>query len=895
MQNYPEKAPQHQAALLESLVNNPLHDACRKGDPSRVRRILSQGLIDVNRREKKYGRTPLMVAAYNGHKTAFGILMKNGANTSYVDNNGNNVLQWACMGGHVAIVRYVLKRYSIAINCRAHYGETPLMNAVYYGHKRVFAFLMSMGANLSLVDKGGDNILHWACMGGHVAMVEYVLSKYRFDVNNRGKSGSTPLMTAATYGHRDVFDFLRCMGANVLQVDDEGNNILHWTCSGGIVGMVKHVIAQHLFDINSKTKTGKTPLMTAVYYGYKAVFDVLVSEGANESQMDGEGDNILHYASLGGQTEMIQYIISQNLVDINSRGRYERTPLMRAAYYGHRKAFEILVKRGGLTQLVDDKDYNILHLASLGGHVEMVMYILSQNMINNSRHRMTSGSQTFGSFSTSLESDVPEARLPDITDANNFMPATSEDELNQLEKLLKTSSKLASCLETSNTDGRGLVTTSVYSDISSASLPAVPDVTTSVDDVELATWKAVLGNIRIHGCLFHLTQAKCRKCQEPGLQVSTGSCVARNCSLGQRCLKSRSGKVVCVKDEKQIHHEESHKRNLDGLVTSVANHLYDACKKGDLGRVKRILCRELVEVDIKDKRYGKTALMVAAQNGDTKMVDFLVSVGANLSEVDNDGDTILHWACRGGHVDMVMHLVSVYSVDVNRKAKRGKVPLMTAAYHGHSKMVDFLVSVGANLSEVDDEGDSIFHWACKGGHVDMVKHLVSEYSVDVNRKSKIREIPLMTAAFFGHPGVFHFLVSEGANVSQIDDDGDNILDHGTIGGHVKMIQYILSNYMVDVNRRGRYGRTPLMRAAQYGHKKVFETLLKKGGLTRLVDNKGRTILHLACLGGHMEIVKCILSQNMVDVNARDHFWNTAAMTAKRNGQLDVYNLLLSWG
>ncbi|XP_067658205.1 uncharacterized protein [Haliotis asinina] len=53
-------------------------------------------------------------------------------------------------------------------------------------------------------------------------------------------------------------------------------------------------------------------------------------------------------------------------------------------------------------------------------------------------------------------------------------------------------------------------------------LPKKPIVKTIILDFELAAWKGVrksLPDIRIRGCLFHMTQTVWRKCQELGLQV----------------------------------------------------------------------------------------------------------------------------------------------------------------------------------------------------------------------------------------------------------------------------------------------------------------------------------------------------------------------------------------
>ncbi|XP_046555235.1 putative ankyrin repeat protein RF_0381 [Haliotis rubra] len=374
-------------SLVDNNGDNVLHSACRGGHVDMVRYVLSQHSVDINSRSKS-GKSPLMTTVYNGHREVVDVLVGMGANVSRVDDDGDNVLHYACRGGHVGMVKHLLSKYSIDINSRGKSGKSPLMSTVYYGHIELFNVLVGMGANVSQVDDDGDNVLHYACRGGHVGMVKHLLSKYSIDINSRGKSGKSPLMSTVYYGHIELFNVLVGMGANVSQVDDDGDNVLHWACRGGHVGMVKHLLLKYSVDINNRGRFGRTPLMTTGYSGSIDLFTYLVSSGANVSDVDDKGDTILHRASVGGHAKMIQHIISQDIVDINSRGRYGRTPLMRAVYYGKREAFDVLVSSGCLTDLVEDQGHTILHLACLGGRVEMVKYILSRNMTNiNARNK----------------------------------------------------------------------------------------------------------------------------------------------------------------------------------------------------------------------------------------------------------------------------------------------------------------------------------------------------------------------------------------------------------------------------------------------------------------------------------------------------------------------------
>ncbi|XP_048250651.1 fibronectin type 3 and ankyrin repeat domains 1 protein-like [Haliotis rufescens] len=132
------------------------------------------------------------------------------------------------------------------------------MAAAEKGHRQVFDLLVTQGADVSLVDGNRNNILHVACLGGHVNMVKYVPSQKVADINSRGQYGRTSLMLTVGAGHRQVFDLLVREGAAVSLVDDNRNNILQLACLGGHEDMVKHVHALNVEDIDDRNKHDNT-------------------------------------------------------------------------------------------------------------------------------------------------------------------------------------------------------------------------------------------------------------------------------------------------------------------------------------------------------------------------------------------------------------------------------------------------------------------------------------------------------------------------------------------------------------------------------------------------------------------------------------------------------------
>ncbi|XP_046544209.1 histone-lysine N-methyltransferase EHMT1-like [Haliotis rubra] len=182
---------------------------------------------------------------------------------------------------------------------------------------------------MSQVDNDGKNMLQWACKGGHVGMEECLLPQYGVEIKNGYRP---PLLQAAWRGHRDVCEFLVCMGANVSQVDDDAYNALHWGCQSGHLDVVKYLLSLCSLDINSRGQGGETPLMKAAFRGHRVVFEFLVRKGANVSQADDDGNNVLHYSSLGGHLEIVKHVIRENMVNLKDRNKDGVTAAMMTTY-----------------------------------------------------------------------------------------------------------------------------------------------------------------------------------------------------------------------------------------------------------------------------------------------------------------------------------------------------------------------------------------------------------------------------------------------------------------------------------------------------------------------------------------------------------------------------------
>ncbi|XP_046567525.1 serine/threonine-protein phosphatase 6 regulatory ankyrin repeat subunit C-like [Haliotis rubra] len=364
-------------SVVDEDNNTILHIACVRNNLKIVKLILSEGNIDINVKGKR-GLTPVMLAARHGCKHVYLELVNNKhCDMRLVGDDGDNLLHLACLKGHLFIAEDLLSRRIFNINCRGNLGRTPLMKAAWTGSKRIFDLIVEKGGQTSLLDDKGMNILHVACAGGKVHIVQHILLKRIVGMNSRRNDGRTPLMVAAEYGHKDVYNLLLRDGGDRSLEDVDGNNILHVACRGGNGSMVQHTCdrnQRHRALIHGTDRKGRTPLMAAAETGHKEAFEVVRRKGGDITIRDCFGNKLIYVACVGGDLPMIMHIASLDVTDGLNDGRM----LILAAESGRKDVFDFLMGEGCDLSLDDDEEDTVFHAACRGGHVDMVEYVLSR-------------------------------------------------------------------------------------------------------------------------------------------------------------------------------------------------------------------------------------------------------------------------------------------------------------------------------------------------------------------------------------------------------------------------------------------------------------------------------------------------------------------------------------
>ncbi|XP_022800163.1 ankyrin-3-like [Stylophora pistillata] len=350
---------------------NMLHSAAQSGDTNVIDLILTN-LPDLESKTAQ-GYTPLMVAAFHGKLDAVKWFLEKGANVTCVDNNRLNALHCAAQGGDTDVIDLILTHLP-DIESKTAEGHTPLMVAAANGKLHAVKWFLEKGANVTCVDKTRWNMLHSAAQSGDTNVIDLILTNLP-DLESKTAQGYTPLMVAAFHGKLDAVKWFLEKGANVTCVDNNRLNALHCAAQGGDTDVID-LILTHLPDIESKTAEGHTPLMVAAANGKLHAVKWFLGKGANVTCVDNSRWNMLHSAAHGGDTDVIDLILT-HLPDIESKTAEGFTPLMVAALQGKLHAVKWFLEKGAIVTCVDNNRWNMLHFAARGGDTDVIDLILT--------------------------------------------------------------------------------------------------------------------------------------------------------------------------------------------------------------------------------------------------------------------------------------------------------------------------------------------------------------------------------------------------------------------------------------------------------------------------------------------------------------------------------------
>ena len=217
--------------------------------------------------------------------------------------------------------------------------------------------------------------------------------------------------------------------------------------------------------------------------------------------------------------------------------------------------------------------------------------------------------------------------------------------------------------------------------------------------------------------------------------------------------------------------------------------------------------------------------------------------GIDVDKASNWTSNPLHNAVVGGNMEMVKALVEA-GADLNFKGGNGDLtgltPLIYATATGKEDIARYLISRGAKLNEVDDNGFSAAGAAIARNDVRMLK-LLGDSGANLRQLQGSYKGPLIRdAARSVEAGaeMVQYLIRKGADVNQEDGEGDAPLFHAALFGNTRVADLLL-RAGADIDHLNNEAKiTALFAAIWQKQSETAQFLIKKGANVNLLTSDG---------------------------------------------------------
>jgi ankyrin repeat protein len=954
-------------------------DAAERGDIARMKVIMADTRFDIDGKNEK-GQTALLLATTHSQIAAIDFLLNLGADIQAKDNNDNNALSLSAMNGHTSIVNLLLA-HGANINAKNRLGDTPVMIARNQRHELLAKYLDDVAAGrikrpspadlnpvltqtsikansspnaitimrsvkarpfgrdkpslastteLPTASKSKSSLaslLHIAALQGDTKIVRHLLDRGA-DIHAKGHGNATAL-------HLAVIGFDK----KTLTNEDTSFSIIQprQYISGGNVETIC-LLLERGANVNANADNNMTPLHIATLHGNIEAITLLLDRGANIYARGVDDASVLHMAAVsfdnnvlfyGDKTETIRLLLIRG-ADANARDDTHTTALHTAALHCNIEAIRLLHSNGADIHAVDDNGSTVLHaLANFKGVSKrserqrrlaaelLLAYGIDISAVNCNGHTAAMVAQIVpGSHHLAVYlNDVIAGKIARPTLADLNLP------------LLPVSVTNSSAPKNTN---------ATIPCSSSSSPPFGTSSSTSSAPVKLPSTLATQLPISSKNNLRSLSLA------EPPPEWFEAAA---------------QGNLLQLKNLIEALQFDINTKDKKGLTA-----LHLAAKNGHLGAIKFLLTLN-ADIHVKDDD-GNTLLHLAAQEGHTSIINFVLSQGVTLFIKNYHGNTALHMASGSNQFEKIVDLVerdrninaiNYYGITVfdtvmvdgkiktvkyllKRGAnihisqnKSGWTPLHLAAGYKTqrwsprhiAKLIYLLISYGADIRAIDDEGRTIIHLLeerlCKYGDQLYCSNRISGLIQDLRdmtsgKKPKPMLEDISKIGISSSPKVEE-------NSSPAFSNAPSQWFKAAKHGNVKQMQRLLNKNIFDINATERERWTALHFAIKHGRLEAIRFLLSRGAdiyknrysydalctaiaedqvgaLRLLIEHDAnvliksyRTTLHLAA---EHNSIACLwfLVELGIDVEATDITGISALHLAAKGGHLEAIRFLL---
>ena len=769
---------------------------------------------------------------------------------------------------------------------------SPLLWACLYNKLKIVTYLLSVeNYSLIVIYESKITAMHIASRHGHLDLLKMLVNDYGGNIDYKDSMNRTPLYFACVNGHDNVVKYLASLSWDDNYRDEEGNSYLHAACISGNKDVLNILINDLKCDVNCQTPTGKTRIFIACEGNkHEAVTFLLENEDCNPNIKNKAGESILHLVIRNKQNGLLSLLLVSSKVDVNMRNDTTGdTPLLLACSLGYIDPIKALLKLDAYNPHCENsRRQNIFHIACHNGLMDVIQYLAE---------KFRSDPKV---FNCQDQDGISPVFLACMKGYHAIVQYLHEKIFGDI---LAQSNEQQNCL---------------HAACSSGNLELVEYLSDKID---------------INKTDSKNTTPLLISCRQGNLEVTEFLVEEKKCNVD-----------ILTNMESTILHASCESNNLEVIQYVIGMNHFDLNARDSDGYTPYLLACKNAELKIinyleqmcnreQKTNEGLTNLHVASSHGNKAAVEyFSVHLYQGICDIkDQMGRTPLYLACQNGQLKVVKYLVEEQKCDLHTVNHKNQSCIHAAIsteridllhYIKRKTEINFIHKVWSVLfhDNTDINSDPLYI-ACNIGQLQIVKHLVKECKYDRKVVRQDEFAPIHLASFKGHLSIVRFLVEEcnyGIDES-LDIFGNSPLHYAAAGGHLDVIKYCDSNncckyeclqvkqflpynipqclekvYTSDILNQDLLipNTTALHCAAAYGHLDSLEYLIGSDSRNAQVrDSNDDTILHVASRTGEIRIVKYIVENNLLPCGVKGCCGVTPLHCASSNGRLNIVEYL----
>jgi ankyrin repeat protein len=284
-----------------------------------------------------------------------------------------------------------------------------------------------------------------------------------------------------------------------------------------------------------------------------------------------------------------------------------------------------------------------------------------------------------------------------------------------------------------------------------------------------------------------------------------------------------------------------HKVDVNSVLPGHGTALYAACCEGHEDIVELLLSFGVNPNFSHDDCDDSLPLCVAVRRGFKHIVTRLIDCGAVISRgdcgvllTDATKSRVLRLAFDYGHMDVIGHLAENDPNDGSIRHGLNQL-LCEALLQLDLNRAECLINFGADLSYVNQEGETFLHIVCAASEVD------GRGSESNDNVSSVRHQPCCEALV----AIVKLLLRKGVDCDVLSTNGLSPLYVACEHHHVSVVR-ILIDAGCSVHRSSSVSsHHPLLKACELRNAEIIETLLSTGASINCVNSLRESALHVA--------------------------------------------------